>query len=493
MIENMTVRNLSPATQRSYLNAISRYFGRSPNDLGLEGVHAFQVHLVATGISWPALNQIVCALRFFYGVTLSHSTIPERIAYARERRKLPVVLSADEVVSFLEAIPSLKSRTALTTVYAAGLRVSEVVFLKVADVDSQRMVIRVEQGKGGRDRYVMLSPQLLRILRAYWRRLTRPTRWLFPGRDGERPLEPTVLHAACRSARTAAGLSKHVTVHTLRHSFATHLLENGADIRVIQVLLGHASLSSTARYTQVATKISQTPSPLDRLRLEIVPPGYSTRWVACRPGFFLPVRVLSRLFRRLFLRDLQNAYDAGTLGFFGDLASLVDPAALPGVSTSSDRPTGSSMPSRHSAVPNRCWLISRYTHRVAIANSRLISLSDGKVSFTWKDYRQNSKVKVMALNAEEIIRRFLLQRHVARRQRARAALRQHPPNIPTLICCSLRCKQFGKTARSALSTGCFGQSKGQATWFAEQTNAGRARSSRSRRRNAIGFSFTFDA
>jgi len=276
MIEDMTVRNLSPATQRSYLNAVSkfsRYFGRSPDLLGLEDVHAFQVHLVATGISWPALNQIVCALRFFYGVTLGHSTIPERIAYAREPRKLPVVLSADEVVSFLEAIPSLKSRIALTTVYATGLRVSEVIFLKVADIDSQRMVIRVEQGKGGRDRYVMLSPQLLKILRAYWR-LTRPTRWLFPGRDSERPLDATILHAACRSAHIAAGLNKRVTVHTLRHSFATHLLENGADIRVIQVLLGHASLQSTARYAQVATKtISQTPSPLDRLRLEIVPPG----------------------------------------------------------------------------------------------------------------------------------------------------------------------------------------------------------------------------
>jgi site-specific recombinase XerD len=135
------------------------------------------------------------------------------------------------------------------------------------------MVIRVEQGKGGKDRYVMLSPQLLRILRTYWR-LTRPKRWLFPGRDDERPLVPNVLHAACRSACAAAGLSKSVTVHTLRHTFATHLLENGADVRIIQVLLGHASLASTARYTQVATKtISNTPSPLDRLRLEVVPPG----------------------------------------------------------------------------------------------------------------------------------------------------------------------------------------------------------------------------
>ncbi len=276
MIEDMTVRNLSPATQRSYLNAVSkfsRYFGCSPDRLGLEDVHAFQVHLVANGISWAGLNQIVCALRFFYGVTLGLGDIPERIAYAREPQKLPVVLSADEVVRFLEAVASLRSRTALTTVYAAGLRVSEVVRLAVADIDSKRMVIRVEQGKGGKDRYVMLSPQLLRILRVYGR-LTRPERWLFPGRDQDRPLDPQVLHAACKSARVAAGLVKHVTVHTLRHSFATHLLENGTDVRIIQVLLGHANLQSTARYTRVATRtISTTPSPLDRLPLEVVPPG----------------------------------------------------------------------------------------------------------------------------------------------------------------------------------------------------------------------------
>ena len=276
MIEDMTVRNLSPATQRSHISAVSkfsRYFGRSPDHLGLEDVRAFQIHLVATGISWPALNQIVCALRFFYGVTLGHDAIPERIAYAREPQKLPVVLSADEVVRFLEAISSLKSRIALTTVYATGLRVSEVVLLKIGDIDSHRKVIRVEQGKGGKDRYVMLSPQLLRILRSYWQ-VTRPKRWLFPGRDQDYPLVTNVLHAACRSACTAAGLGKQVTVHTLRHSFATHLLESGADVRVIQVLLGHASLASTARYTRVATKtISKTPSPLDRLRLEVVPPG----------------------------------------------------------------------------------------------------------------------------------------------------------------------------------------------------------------------------
>ena len=170
-------------------------------------------------------------------------------------------------------MPSLKSRTALTTAYAAGLRVSEVVHLKLADIDSGRRVIRVEQGKGGKDRYVMLSTQLLAILRTYWR-LARPTLWLFPGREADRPLDPTTLHAACRSAGAAAGLTKRVTVHTLRHSFATHLLEGGTDIRIIQVLLGHRDLTTTARYTRVATStLAGTPSPLDRLRLEVVPPG----------------------------------------------------------------------------------------------------------------------------------------------------------------------------------------------------------------------------
>lgn len=276
MIEDMTVRNLSPATQRSYLHAVSkfgRYFGRSPDRLGLEDVRAFQVHLVSTGISWPGLNQTVCALRFFYGVTLGRGEIPERIPYAREPRKLPVVLSADEVVRFLEAVPSLKTRAALTTAYAAGLRASEAVSLKLADIDSGRMVIRVEQGKGGKDRTVMLSAQLLGILRTYWR-LARPEHWLFPGRDERKPIDVQVLHSACRSACAAAGLAKRVTVHTLRHSFATHLLENGTDIRIIQVLLGHANLSSTARYTRVSNGlIRRTESPLDRLTLEVVPPA----------------------------------------------------------------------------------------------------------------------------------------------------------------------------------------------------------------------------
>jgi len=275
MIEDMKVRNLSPATQRSYVNAVvrfSRHFDHSPHLLGIEEVRAYQVHLVGHGISWSGLNKVVCALRFFYGVTLARSDLPQRIPHAREPRKLPVVLSAQEVVRFLDAVPNLKSRVALTTAYAAGLRVSEVARLKIADIDSRRMVIRVEQGKGGKDRYVMLSPQLLRILRRYYQ-LEQPRHWLFAGRDRSRPLSSEVLHAACRSAGAAATLGKRVTVHTLRHSFATHLLEAGTDIRIIQALLGHSNVSTTVLYTRVSPgTVRKTASPLDRLGLAVVPP-----------------------------------------------------------------------------------------------------------------------------------------------------------------------------------------------------------------------------
>jgi integrase/recombinase XerD len=276
MIEDMTIRNLSPATQRSYIHAVegySRYFGRSPDRLGLEDVRAYQVRLAGKGIAWATLNQIVCALRFLYGVTLGQDEAPERIPYARKPAALPDVLNRDEVVRFLEAVPSLKCRVALTTAYATGMRVSEVVSVEVRNIDSGRMVIRIEHGKGGKDRYVMLSAQLLGILRAYWK-LTRPQRFLFPGRDPDTPVSVTVLHAACRSAYAAAGIAKKVSVHTLRHSFATHLLEQGTDIRIIQALLGHSNLSTTARYTRVAVHtIGAAESPLDRLSLMVVPPS----------------------------------------------------------------------------------------------------------------------------------------------------------------------------------------------------------------------------
>ena len=276
MIEDMRVRNLSRATQRCYVHAVAkfaRHFNRSPDRLGLREIRAYQIHLSTTGASWASFNVAVCALRFFYGVTLGRAAMVERIPYARKRRQLPVILGADEVVRFFAAVPSLKHRTALMTAYAAGLRVSEVVRLKLTDIDSSRMLVRVDQGKGGSDRYIMLSPQLLTVLRAYWQ-VTRPAYWLFPGQDESRPLDPSVLQWACRKAREAAKLGKPVTVHTLRHSFATHLLEAGTDIRIIQALLGHRDLSTTARYTHVeATTIGNTTSPFDRLKLEETGPA----------------------------------------------------------------------------------------------------------------------------------------------------------------------------------------------------------------------------
>ena len=276
MLEDMKVRNLSPATQRCHVHAVAKFaehFNRSPDRLGLAEIRAYQIHLTSIGVSWAVFNVAVCALRFFYGVTLGRAAMVDRIPYARQRQELPVILSAEEVARFFAAAPSLKHRMALMTAYAAGLRVSEVVRLKITDIDSGRMLIRIEQGKGGRDRYVMLSPQLLVVLRAYWRE-ARPAHWLFPGRDQTRPLDVSTLQWACRNARTAAKLGKPVTVHTLRHSFATHLLEAGTDIRTIQVLLGHRNLSTTARYTQVAaTTISNTASPFDRLKLESATPA----------------------------------------------------------------------------------------------------------------------------------------------------------------------------------------------------------------------------
>jgi site-specific recombinase XerD len=272
MIEDMTVRNLSPTTQRSYIHNVKKFslhFGRSPDCLDLEDVRAYQVHLVSRGVAWATLNQVVSALRFLYGVTLGCKDIPERIAYARRTKTVPVILSPEEVAAFLEAVETRRDRVALTTAYATGLRASEVVGLRICDIDSSRMVIHVVHGKGGKQRYVMLSPTLLGILRAYWK-IERPSHWLFPGRGGAKPLDPSTLNVACAAAVEAAGVSKRATVHALRHAFATHLLEQGTDIRIIQALLGHSQLSTTARYVNVATStIAAAQSPLERLKLKM--------------------------------------------------------------------------------------------------------------------------------------------------------------------------------------------------------------------------------
>src|SRR5215510_3358836 len=238
MIEDMTIRKLAPKTQASYIRAVrnfTAFVGRSPDQASAEDLRRYQLHLAASGIAAPGLNATVTALRFFFAVTLDRGDVTDRMAFVREPRKLPVVLSPQEVARFLQAAPGLKYRAALSVAYGAGLRASEVISLKVSDIDSTRMVILVEQGKGRKDRYVMLSPHLLELLRAYWK-AARPQGWLFPGQNRVNPLTTRQLNRACHAAARAVGIDKRVSLHTLRHSFATHLLEQKVDIRVIQSL-----------------------------------------------------------------------------------------------------------------------------------------------------------------------------------------------------------------------------------------------------------------
>src|SRR6478736_6494882 len=268
MIEDMTIRKFTPKTQHDYVQRVKNFaafLGRSPNMASFEDVRRYQLHLAASGVGVPTINQTVSTLRFFFKVTLRRHDIVEHTHVIHEPRKLPVVLSPEEVARLLDAAPGLKYKAALSVAYGAGLRAGEVVSLKINHIDSERMVIRVEQGKGRKDRYVMLSPHLLALLRAWWK-AARPQGWLFPGRDRVQPMTTRQLNRACHAAAQMAEINKRVSLHTLRHSFATHLLEQSIDVRVIQVLLGHAKLDTTARYAHVATNIiREVMSPLDRL------------------------------------------------------------------------------------------------------------------------------------------------------------------------------------------------------------------------------------
>ncbi len=269
MLEDMSIRNFAENTQQSYTQQVSsfaRYFDRSPEDLGPEQIRAYQSHLVSERhLSASSVGTATAALRFLYRVTLKRAWTPDDIPMPKKPFKLPVVLSPEEVTRFLGSVQNLKHRTILTTTYAAGLRVSEATHLRVTDIDSQRMVIRVDQGKGNKDRYVMLSPRLLEALRTYWA-VVRPKDWLFPGDIDGRPITRDSVGLACQKARRASGLTKPITPHSLRHAFATHLLESDTDVRRIQLLLGHRSLATTSRYLKIATStVCATASPLDLL------------------------------------------------------------------------------------------------------------------------------------------------------------------------------------------------------------------------------------
>jgi site-specific recombinase XerD len=276
MTEDMQVRNLSPHTQSSYLQQVSlfaRHFRTSPDALTPEHIRTYQIYLTNEKKLAPnSIHTAVAALRFLYRVTLKKEwTFGEDIPLPKKPQKLPVILSPEEVVHFLNCVECGKHRVILTTCYAAGLRISEAVRLKADAIDSARMVVRVEQGKGRKDRYVMLSPMLLESLRSYWR-AARPKEWLFPGIHDDRPITKDAVEAACQKAHRLAGLSKPVTPHSLRHAFAVHLLESGTDLRTIQLLLGHRSLATTAKYLRIATsRVCSTSSPLDLLPHPVAP------------------------------------------------------------------------------------------------------------------------------------------------------------------------------------------------------------------------------
>jgi integrase/recombinase XerD len=270
MTEDMQVRNLALNTQTAYVQQVSlfaRHFNKSPEQLGPEDIRAYQVYLTNQKKLAPGSILItVSALRFLYKVSLHKDWSFEDIIPAPKKpQKLPVILSPEEIMQFLGCVSSTRHRAILTTCYAGGLRISEAVHLMPTDIDSQRMVIRVDQGKGRKDRYVMLSPKLLGTLRDYWR-ATRPKDWLFPGDIPGRPITRGAVEDACQTARQHSGIRKPITPHSMRHAFAVHLLESGTDVRTIQLLLGHRSLATTARYLRIATsKVCSTSSPLDLL------------------------------------------------------------------------------------------------------------------------------------------------------------------------------------------------------------------------------------
>lgn len=269
MIGDMAIRNLADNTQSTYLQQITAYaehFHRSPEELGPEAVRAYQLYLTQTRmLSASSVSVATGALRFLYKVTLKRDWAVEDIPMPKRPSILPVILGREEVMHFLDSVDSLKHRTILTAAYAAGLRVTEATRLKVTDIDSVRMTLRVDQGKGRKDRYVMLSPRLLDELRAYWK-FAHPTLWLFPGDVDGQPITRGAVESACQKAHRASGIKKPITPHSLRHAFATHLLESGTDLRTIQLLLGHRSLATTARYLKVATRtVCATASPFDWL------------------------------------------------------------------------------------------------------------------------------------------------------------------------------------------------------------------------------------
>lgn len=269
MLEDMQIRNLAPSTQDAYVRQVARYalhFGKCPSLLGPEQIRDYQLYLIKERKASPSvLIQVVAALRFLYSTTLGKDWAVEAIPYPKRPKKLPATLSRDETAVFLSSITNLKHRALLMTIYGCGLRADEAVHLRIEDIDSPRGLLRVQHGKGSRQRQVPLSPKLLTVLREYWKEY-RPRPWLFPGRSPEQPMQTASVRWACRKISDGLQMKQRITPHCLRHSYATHLLEAGTDLRTIQSMLGHSSVTTTSIYTHVSERrLREAPSPLDSL------------------------------------------------------------------------------------------------------------------------------------------------------------------------------------------------------------------------------------
>lgn len=285
LVDDLRLRNYSPRTIEAYVAAVAKlakHFGRPPDQLSLEDLRAFQLHMLdQEKASWSRFNVVVSGLRFFFKITLGRAEAIQQLPYGKRPKTLPVVLSREEVARLLAAVTDERYRLMLVLAYGCGLRIGEVARLQVADIDSGRMVLSVKQAKGRKDRLVPLSPCLLEELRAYWRKW-RPTSWLFPGKGKKGHLHVGNVQRACLRAAKACGLTKKVSPHTLRHCYATHLLEAGTDLLTLKELLGHRDLSTTSRYTHVTSKARMTPSPLDSL--PAVPKPEAPKWLGDDPG-----------------------------------------------------------------------------------------------------------------------------------------------------------------------------------------------------------------
>ena len=286
-LEDLKLRNYAPRTIETYVRAVAhfaRHFKRSPEHLGGEEIRAYQLHLLQRRVSWSMFNQVVCALRLFYGMTLGRPGLVVMIPYGKKPKTLPCVLSAEEVGRLFAAAKPGRNRMLLQTAYALGLRLSELLHLQVGDIDGGRGVVHVRLGKGGKDRFVPIAPRLLKLLRAWWL-LHRSKTWLFPGAKPDQPLNAGSVQRLCRKAVTRAGLKKPATMHTLRHSYATHLLEAGVDVVTLQRLLGHASLETTSRYLHLsARRMQNLPSLLDLLALPNRAPATSDMPLSTPPS-----------------------------------------------------------------------------------------------------------------------------------------------------------------------------------------------------------------